>query len=110
MTNSQRDANGRFGPGNPGNPRPHNVLTAEEKAFADSIDKEVAEALRLNPTFQRLIQARTPALMVKAFDQAERDDSVVGPLLALLAEQQRARNIAAEAQLMTSGSTQTSTH
>lgn len=109
MSTSDRDTTGRFAIGaKPGPGRP--AKSAEQKAFEALIDKEVGEALELNPTFQRLIQARTPALMVKAFDQAERDDSVVGPLLALLAEQQRARNIAAEAQLMTSGSTRTSTH
>ena len=62
---AQRDENGRFKPGQSGNPKGR-----------QSGDQQTA---------QQLLEARTPGLIRRALDRAEHDDTVLAAVINLMA-------------------------
>lgn len=96
MTNPTRTAQGRFAPGNTGNPKPHNVRSQEERQAEAAIRDAAKEYARHEGALNALIDARLPTLLVHALNRAESDDAVLAPTLQLLAERQRSLNLVAE--------------
>lgn len=89
-----RDLRGRFGKGNLGNPKPHNVRSDEERQVGHDI-RQLARDLRKNSkSINELVSAAEPVLLALAIKRAEHDDGVLAGALYLMATRREASNVA----------------
>ncbi|MGH8329782.1 MAG: hypothetical protein ACRER3_18900 [Pseudomonas fluorescens] len=89
-----RDLRGRFGKGNLGNPKPHNVRSDEERQVDHDI-RQLAHDLRKNSkSIDELVSAAEPVLLALAIKRAELDDGVLAGALYLMATRREASNAA----------------
>lgn len=89
-----RDLRGRFGKGNLGNPKPHNVRSDEERQVGHDL-RQLARDLRKNSkSIDELVSAAEPVLLALAIKRAEHDDGVLAGALYLMATRREASNVA----------------
>ena len=89
-----RDLRGRFGKGNLGNPKPHNVRSDEERQIGRDIHQLARDLLRHSKPIGKLVNAAEPVLLALAVERAEHDDGVLAGALYLMASRRQALNIA----------------
>ncbi len=87
---TQRDANGRFGAGNPGNRTPHNANPADRDLR--SLTKDLRKTTK---PIVDLLDAAEPMLLALALEKAETDDAVLAGVLQLMAARVGRENLAA---------------